>query len=876
MKPSVWLLLLGVLTTSGIQSHSLQVDAAGAQVSPSNEVTLRVIVVDSADKAQRLVTRLNGGEDFIGLAQAESIDPTASTGGLLGRLTLSSLPPVLRDALTGVLPGQVSSVVRIPTGFAILKVVDDSDPVNINMNAAASTSLATQASVKYVIDVSGIVEAEAILQAFPKPAAWNQDPLAICQARRQSLASSQRSLESFLSGEQRAGGTSRSPFDLMQAHFALAQLHAYHGRMDRALVEYQAAYETARAGVPAAAARMTEALGVAHLHRAGMENGVHRSPGEICLFPPFDYGSGRPERRRGALRASQSYTRTGDTEKAIELFLRFLKQQPDNLEVRWLLNLAYMTVGRYPDGVPPAYLMPPSAFVSAQDVGRFHDVAPQAGLDVVATAGGVIVDDFAGTGRFDVVTSNFDSCGPLHYFRNNGDGTFTERTSAAGLDGQLGGLNMIQTDDNNDGCKDIFVLRGGWELPQRNSLLRNNCDGTFTDVTAASGLAEPATASQTAAWADINNDGLLDLFVGNEDRASQLFLNKGGNAFEDISRAAGIDRGGFSKGVSAADYDNDGFVDFYVSNFKGSNLLYRNNRNNTFTELARAAGVPGPGNGFATWFFDYDNDGWSDLFATSYFTSVDESVRTYLGLAHNAATLRLYKNLGDGTFRDVTTDVGLDKVFMPMGANFGDIDNDGFLDIHLGTGNPSYASLLPNVLLRNKEGKSFVDVTASSGTGELHKGHGIAFADLDNDGDEEIVAEIGGATPGDSHPLRLFENPGHGNDWINLRLVGVQTNRAAIGARIKLTVEHEGRGTRAIHRTVGSGGTFGASPLEQHVGLGRSARIVELEIWWPGSNTRQRLTGIAKNQSIEVTELARSYIRIERGTIVLGGKRKAE
>ena len=122
---------------------------------------------------------------------------------------------------------------------------------------------------------------------------------------------------------------------------------------------------------------------------------------------------------------------------------------------------------------------------------------------------------------------------------------------------------------------------------------------------------------------------------------------------------------------------------------------------------------------------------------------------------------------------------------MPMGANFGDIDNDGFLDIYLGTGNPSYASLLPNVLLRNKEGKSFVDVTASSGTGELHKGHGIAFADLDNDGDEEIVAEIGGATPGDSHPLRLFENPGHGNDWINLRLVGVKTNRAAIGARIK-------------------------------------------------------------------------------------------
>jgi tetratricopeptide (TPR) repeat protein len=862
---AICVIVLAALTAETSSRAQQIFPAVPAQVTSSDEVTLRVIVVDSAEQAQRILTRLNGGEDFIAVARAESIDPTGGAGGLIGKVTLSTLPPVLKDALVGVAPGQVTRVVQIPTGFAILKVVDDTDLSNINMNGVNPASLATAASVKYVIDVSGLVEAEAILQAFPKPAGWNQDPRAICQARRQSLASSQKSLEDYLSRQDPDGRASRSPFDVMQAHFALAQLHAYEGRMGPALVEYRQAYETARASVPAATERMIEALGVAYLHKAGIDNGAHGAPGELCLLPPLD-----------ASTRSRSYTRTGDVEKAIELFLSFLKQQPDNLEVRWLLNLAYMTIGRYPDRVPPAYLIPPATFAATKDVGRFHDVAPQAGLNVVATAGGVIVDDFAGTGRFDVVTSNFDSCGPLHYFRNDGEGTFTERTSAAGLDGQLGGLNLVQTDYNNDGCKDIFVLRGGWELPQRNSLLRNNCDGTFTDVTAASGLAEPATSSQTAAWADINNDGLLDLFVGNEDRAVQLFLNKGGRDFEEISRSAGFDRVGFTKGVSAGDYDNDGFVDLYVSNFKGQNLLYRNNRNNTFTELARTAGVPGPGNGFATWFFDYDNDGWLDLFATSYFTSVDESVRTYLGLAHNAATLKLYKNLGDGTFRDVTMDVGLDKVFMPMGANFGDIDNDGFLDIHLGTGNPSYASLLPNVLLRNREGKSFVDVTASSGTGELHKGHGIAFADLDNDGDEEIIAEIGGATPGDRHPLRLFENPGHGTDWINLRLVGVKTNRPAIGARIKLTVENEGRGLRTIHRSVGSGGSFGASPLEQHIGLGKSARIVEVEIWWPGSNTRQRVTGLEKNQSVEITELVRSYTRIERRPLTLGGRGKAQ
>jgi hypothetical protein len=858
----IWLLILGALAASEIRLHTQRASREPAQAAgPALEVTLRVIVVDSAEEAQRIVTRLNGGENFIALAQAESIDPTAGAGGLLGKVTLSTLPPVLKDALVGVAPGQLSPVVQIPTGFAVLKVVDDTDAANINMNATNPATLATQPSVRYVIDVSGLVEAEAVLQAFPKSAGWDQDPRAICQARRQSLASSQRSLEDFLSPEKQGVRALRTPFDVMQAHFALAQLHAYFGRMDRALDQYREAYDTARAGVPAAALRMEEAVGVAYLHKSGMENGAHRAPGDICLFP---------------LPPGRLYARTGDSERAIEHFLNFLKQKPDDLEVRWLVNLAYMTIGRYPNQVPPAYLIPPAAFASTEDIGRFRDVAPQAGLNVVATAGGVIVDDFARNGRFDVVTSNFDSCGPMHYFRNNGDGTFTERTSAAGLDGQLGGLNMIQADYNNDACKDILVLRGGWEVPQRKSLLRNNCDGTFTDVTAASGLAKPATSTQTAAWADVNNDGLLDLFVGNEDSPSQLFLNKGGGAFEDIAHAAGVDRVAFTKGVSAADYDNDGFVDFYVSNFKETNFLYRNNHDNTFTEMARAAGVPGPGRGFAAWFFDYDNDGWWDLFATSYFTSVDESVRTYLDRAHNAAGLKLYRNLGDGSFRDVTSEVGLNKVFMPMGANFGDIDNDGFLDIRLGTGNPSYASLLPNVLLRNKDGKSFVDITASSGTGELHKGHGIAFADLDNDGDEEIVAEIGGATPGDSHPLRLFENPGHGNDWINLRLVGVKTNRAAIGARIKLTVENEGRGTRSIYRSVGSGGSFGASPLEQHIGLGKSARIVELEIWWPGSNTRQRVTGLGKNQSVEVTELMQSYLQIERHPITLGGTRRSE
>jgi hypothetical protein len=459
----------------------------------------------------------------------------------------------------------------------------------------------------------------------------------------------------------------------------------------------------------------------------------------------------------------------------------------------------------------------------------------------------------------------------MKLFERGANGVFADRSSHAGLTGQLGGLNLLQTDYDNDGCKDVLVLRGGWELAQRRSLLRNNCDGTFTDVTVAAGLARPATSSQTAAWTDIDNDGLIDLFIGNEDAPAQLFRNRGNGTFEDIAQSAGVARTAFTKAVHAGDFDNDGFQDLYVSNLRGANLLYRNNHDRTFTEVAKAAGVLGADRGFPAWFFDYDNDGWDDLFVSSYFLSIEENARTYMRLPYNARTQKLYRNLGSGRFEDVTERTNMAKVFMPMGSNFGDIDNDGFLDIYLGTGSPSYAALKPSVLLRNQSGKSFADVTVSSGTGEMHKGHGVAFADLDNDGDEEIVFKVGGATPGDAHAFRLFENPGHGNDWLGLSLVGVKTNRAAIGARIKVTVENTPGGRRSIHRTVNSGATFGASPLQQHIGLGRSARIVDLEVFWPVTGTRQHFANVTKNQVVEIREGADAVTPLERKRSALGG-----
>jgi hypothetical protein len=218
----------------------------------------------------------------------------------------------------------------------------------------------------------------------------------------------------------------------------------------------------------------------------------------------------------------------------------------------------------------------------------------------------------------------------------------------------------------------------------------------------------------------------------------------------------------------------------------------------------------------------------------------------------------------------VTAEAGLDRINIPMGANFGDVDNDGYPDIYLATGGPEYGALVPKMLLHNREGKYFTDITAISGTGDLHKGHAVAFADLGNHGFEDLLVSIGGPTPGDAHPFRVFENPGNTNDWITVKLVGVKSNRAGIGARIQVTVENEGHEIRSIYRTVGSGGSFGANPIQQHIGLGKSARIERLEVWWPASNSRQTFANVEKNQFIVIKEFAKDYAKLSRKQFRLG------
>ena len=620
---------------------------------------------------------------------------------------------------------------------------------------------------------------------------------------------------------------------------------------------------------PLRLAPVNNARALVHLRAAQALNCTEQGDPRRCLVS----GTGGP--------AARDHARI-----AIRYFEELLSWRPPNLpvsadpgpELRWLLNIAHIMEGSYPDSVSPRWLIPATAFGPLQDVPGFVDVSRDLEVAAVNLLGGSIMDDFDNDGFLDIFTTSYDPCHPAIYYHNDGTSEFSDRSSSAGLTHQFGGFNALQTDYDNDGFLDVFVLRGAWQFDygrHRNSLLRNNGDGTFTDVTHEAGLAQPAYPTQAAAWADYDGDGDLDVYIGNEaDRRdvaypSQLFRNNGDGTFTDVSQQAGVTNDRMAKGVGWGDYDNDGDQDLYVSNI-GPNRLYRNNGDGMFTDVAPAMGVDQPvDRSFVTWFWDYDNDGWLDLYVAGYSASLRMVALDYLDRPAEGVRPRLYRNDGRGGFENVTDVVGLNQVRLPMGANFGDIDNDGWLDFYLGTGNPEPETIMPNVMYRNEAGAGFVDVTIAAGVGHLPKGHGVAFGDIDNDGDQDFYLQAGGFTRGDASPNALFRNPGSGNHWITLRLVGDVSNRAAIGTRLRLTVNDAGV-MRAIHATVSSGGSFGASSLQQEIGLGQAGLVRELEVWWPTTGARQIFTDVPVNQFIEITEGVDSIRVVERSRIQLG------
>ncbi len=603
---------------------------------------------------------------------------------------------------------------------------------------------------------------------------------------------------------------------------------------------------------------VTSWLGLAYLRLGERSNCLIHHASQSCIFP---------------IQGNGVYTDPYATQKAIGYFENALEKDSADITDQWFLNIAFMTIGGYPSLVPSKWLIPALDAVGSDSVVKpFLDMAEGLGLAGSRNmAGGVIVDDFDNDGYLDIITSSWGLEESLHYYRNNGDGSFSDLSIVSGLSKIKGGLNMIQADYNNDGFTDILILRGAWLAEfgkQPNTLLKNNGDGTFEDVTVASGILS-FHPTQTATWADFNNDGWVDLFIGNETTSShfphpsELYINNQDGTFTEMARAAGCEQMAFMKGVHAADYNNDGWPDIIISTLDKNKILLKNKgipgRIPQFTDATHEARLDLDTTiSFPTWFYDYDNDGWPDIFLCGYKNR--NLLTTYVAAEAagrpmpDAGHMYLYRNNHDGTFRNVSHETGLDKTVYAMGANFGDIDNDGWLDMYFGTGNPEFQSLVPNKMFKSVGGKYFTDITNAARLGNLQKGHGVAFADIDNDGDQDIFIKSGGAVVGDGYYNNFYVNPGQNdNRWISVLLEGTQSNRSAIGARITVRFTDSGV-QRTVYTDVNSGGSFGANPLRREIGIGRANKVDELTIRWPGSGMVQTFKNLAADEFIKIKE----------------------
>ena len=599
-------------------------------------------------------------------------------------------------------------------------------------------------------------------------------------------------------------------------------------------------------------------LALAWLRLGERNNCLNHHASQSCIFP---------------VQGNGIYADPYATQKAIDLFEKILENDSTDIVDRWFLNIAYMTIGGYPSNIPSKWLIPALDSVDpAIPVKPFLDMADDlnlAGSRIMS--GGVIVDDFDNDGYLDIITSSWGLEEGMHYYRNNGDSSFLDRSVTSGLNRIKGGLNIIQADYNNDGFTDILVLRGAWIAEfgkQPNSLLKNNGDGSFEDVTVESGILS-FNPTQTATWADFNNDGWIDLFIGNETTStefphpSELYINNQDGTFSNVARAAGCEKMAFMKGVQSSDYNNDGWPDIFISTLDQNKILLKNKgikgKIPQFENATHEARLDLDTTiTFPTWFWDFDNDGWPDIFVCGYKNR--NLLTTYVAAEASghpipdASHMYLYRNNHDGTFRNVSHETVLDRSVYAMGANFGDIDNDGWLDMYLGTGNPEFQSLVPNKMFKNMGGKYFADITNAARLGNLQKGHGVAFADIDNDGDQDIFIKSGGAVAGDGFYNDFYVNPGQNdNRWIAVQLEGTKSNRSAIGAHIAVHFTDSGI-KRTVYMDVNSGGSFGANPLRKEIGIGRAKQVDELVITWPTSGIVQTFKNLAPDEFLKIRE----------------------
>ena len=457
-------------------------------------------------------------------------------------------------------------------------------------------------------------------------------------------------------------------------------------------------------------------------------------------------------------------------------------------------------------------------------------------------------------------------------YRNNGDGTFTDVTIKAGVDAEgLFGMGAAVGDYDNDGFPDLFVLGYG-----RCILFHNNGNGTFTDVTDRAGVGNIRKWGSSAAWFDYDNDGLLDLVIANYvdwspeqnfwcgdkgpglrsychpdvygGQPPTLYHNNGDGTFSDVSKRSGVGiRPGNGLGVVTFDYDNDGWQDIFITNDQMPNFLFHNNRDGTFREIGYSAGVAVGIDGqfeagMGTDAADTTGSGRSDLIVTH----LDQQLA------------RLYQNVGEGYFEDATFRSKISYATFHLsgfGTRFMDYDNDGARDLFMANGHvldniqryhaeTTYAE--PKLMFRNVGHGIFENVSDQLGPDFLlpRVSRGAAIGDFDNDGDLDIIISNNGQAP------QLLRNDGgNANHWFQLLLIGTRSNRDAVGARVKVTA-----GDLVLYDEKKGGMSYqSAQDPRLHFGLGQHPTVEEVEIKWP-SGELTKLTNIKSDQILAIEE----------------------
>jgi hypothetical protein len=568
---------------------------------------------------------------------------------------------------------------------------------------------------------------------------------------------------------------------------------------------------------------------------------------------------------------TQFHDKPESSRMAAKLFEQLLdRYDPSNRLYQWLLNFSYMTLNGFPQSVPCRYLINSKFIDSFYGEGakrtaeefnylRFEDRAKEVGIDVYGTGRGVAVEDFDRDGYLDIVTGGgFEE---VKYYKNDRGVQFIDRTEEAGLAGIKQPFMITAADYDNDGWPDLFVCRPFGRF----QLFRNNQNGTFTDVTASSGLLDAMGDAEIAAtwvpaWGDVNNDGYLDLFLAQwglklpfvrglmakPRMDSKLFINEGGH-FTDRTKEYGLSdivKDQYFIGAAFGDYNSDGYTDLFLSSpTRNTSVLLRNVSGQRFerTDLIRRTE-----GGFVASFVDLNHDGRLDIFQAGFADATTSTQMAVFGEnldTYTSGHSTIFMQTADGQF--VERNDLFDMPMGTMGGSYGDINNDGAYDFYLGTGDPEGWFVLPNLMyLGETEGTKCVDrmrnVSMLEGFGTVQKGHGIVFFDFDNDGRQDIYSSLGGMWPADRWPSQLLVNRSQlTNTWVKIRLRGRKTNYFGVGCTIKVTAENAKAETITRYYHMDNKTGFGSAPYLAHIGLMDAVCIKAVEVYWPVSRCRK-------------------------------------